>query len=359
MIYPYTATEHKQILDHLNEAILLFNNELILTYINSAGEILFADSAKHLIGHSAKNLFKSTNSPLFNHLKQCLKTYEPLVDRELPLYRIHETVTVNFSATPMLEHGHLNGIVVELQQVDRHLRITKEEQLLAQQNTTRMLVRGLAHEIKNPLGGLRGAAQLLDQELDDPELKEYTQIIIAESDRLQGLMDKMLGPNKPAHKNWLNIHEALERVRQLVRVECNDAITLIADYDPSIPEIHADKNQLIQAILNIVRNAVQACQGEGKITIKTRIQRHMTIGRKQYKLTAKIDIIDNGPGISHELMGKIFYPMISSRADGTGLGLSIAQSLINQHNGLIECESEPGHTVFSIYLPLENHHANT
>ena len=169
----------------------------------------------------------------------------------------------------------------------------------------------------------------------------------------------MLGPNKPAHKSLLNIHEVLERVRQLVSVEANNNIELITDYDPSIPDLYADKNQLIQALLNIVRNAVQAIQSEGEITIKTRIQRHMTIGRKRYKLTIKIEVSDTGPGIKPELMDQIFYPMITGRAEGTGLGLSIAQSLINQHNGLIECESEPGQTVFSIYLPLENSYATS
>jgi two-component system nitrogen regulation sensor histidine kinase GlnL len=350
---------HKKILDHLNEAILLFDKDLRLTYINPAGEMLLADSAKHLLGQTAHKLFKTAHNTLFNDLLPRLYLLEPLVDRELILERLSQSITVNLSATPLLEDGKLSEILIELQQVDRHLRITKEEQLLAQQNTSRMLVRGLAHEIKNPLGGLRGAAQLLDLELQDPELKEYTQIIIAESDRLQDLMDKMLGPNKPAHKSQLNIHEVLERVRHLVTVEAAHGIMLHTNYDPSIPEIFADKNQLIQAILNIVRNAVQAVQNHGVITMKTRVQRHMTIGRKRYKLTVKIDIIDNGPGIKPELMGQIFYPMITGRAEGTGLGLSIAQSLINQHNGLIECESEPGNTVFSIYLPLETNHANT
>ncbi len=346
------------ILDHLNEAILLFDNELILSYINSAGEVLFADSAKHLLGHSAQNLFKSTNSVLLHNLQQCQKMHEPLTGRELSLFRPGQTtITVNFSATPMIDNSRLNGILIELQQVDRHLRITKEEQLLAQQNTSRMLVRGLAHEIKNPLGGLRGAAQLLDLELVDPDLKEYTRIIIDESDRLQSLMDKMLGPNKPAQKNWLNIHQTVERVRQLVSAETSGDIKLTADYDPSIPEIYADQNQLIQVFLNIVRNAVQALQDTGEIIIKTRIQRHMTLGRKRYRLSIKIDIIDNGPGIKPEIMGQIFYPMITGRAEGTGLGLSIAQALVNQHNGLIECNSEPGNTVFSIYLPLEKGYA--
>lgn len=343
---------HKRILDHLNEAILLFNRDFRLIYINPAGEMLLADSAKHLLGTPALKLFKTVNHNLFSDILQRLNQNEPLVDRELMLESLNHSVTVNLSATPILEDGELSEILIELQQVDRHLRITKEEQLLAQQNTSRMLVRGLAHEIKNPLGGLRGAAQLLDLELSDPELKEYTQIIIAESDRLQDLMDKMLGPNKPAHKNQLNIHEVLERVRQLVTVEAGSNITLQTDYDPSIPELFADKNQLIQAFLNIVRNAIQALQSSGKIILKTRIQRHMTIGRKRYKLVAKVDIIDNGPGIHPSLMGQIFYPMITSRAEGTGLGLSIAQSLINQHNGLIQCESEPGNTIFSIYLPL-------
>ncbi|MGD0958236.1 MAG: nitrogen regulation protein NR(II) [Methylomonas sp.] len=348
---------YKKILEHLHEAILLFDKDLQLRYINPAGEILLADSAKHLLGNSLYKLLKSSNNLFFDDLLQRLHFGEPLVDRELILERLNQSITVNLCATPLHDQGKLHEILIELQQVDRHLRITKEEQLLAQQNTSRLLVRGLAHEIKNPLGGLRGAAQLLDLELHDPELREYTQIIIAESDRLQDLMDKMLGPNKPAQKSFLNIHEVLERVRQLVAVEASKAILLQTDYDPSIPELYADKNQLIQALLNIVRNAVQAIQNEGEIFIKTRICRHMTIGRTHHKLTIKIDIVDNGPGIKPDLMDQIFYPMITSRAEGTGLGLSIAQSLINQHNGLIECESEPGHTVFSIYLPLEKIHA--
>lgn len=347
---------YKKLLAHLNEAILLFDSQLILTYINSAGEVLLADSAKHLLGLSALTLFKSSDLLLLD-LQQCLKNNEPLVDRELNFSYFKQSKTVNFSATPILEDGQLKEIIVELQQIDRHLRISKEEQLLAQQNISRMLVKGLAHEIKNPLGGIRGAAQLLELELLDEELKEYTQIIIQESDRLKSLMDKMLGPNKPSNKESLNIHQVLERVRQLVNAEGSSDIKITTDYDPSIPSLKADKNQLIQAVLNIVQNAVQAMPQGGDIVIKTRIQRHMTIGRKRYKLATKIDIIDNGPGISDTLMSQIFYPLVTSRAEGTGLGLSIAQSLINQHNGLIECESEPENTIFSIYLPLESEHA--
>lgn len=343
---------YKRILDNLNIAILLFDHNLSLTYLNSAGEILLADSSRHLLGLSAYELFKSSDPALLVNMQQCLAMAEPLVDHELTLDRMSHSLTINFSATPLLQNENVREVLVELQQVDNHLRISKEQRLLSQQNTARLLVRGLAHEIKNPLGGLRGAAQLLDLELHDPELKEYTRIIIAESDRLQGLMDKMLGPNKLPNKKAINIHEVLERVRNLVQAEGNSSLTITSDYDPSIPDLLADKDQLIQAILNIAKNAVQALHGTGNIIIKTRIHRQVTIGRKRYKLAVKCDIIDDGPGIHPDMMNQIFYPMITGRADGTGLGLSIAQALINQHNGLIECSSEAKNTVFSIFLPI-------
>jgi two-component system nitrogen regulation sensor histidine kinase GlnL len=344
---------HKKILDHLHEAILLFDAHLTLIYINTAGEVLFADSAKHLLGRRAEILFKACPA-LWSSLQQALKNGEALSGRELTLERHHHSLTVNCSISPLPDGNRYHEVLVELQQVDRHLWITKEEQLSAQHQISRLLVRGLAHEIKNPLGGLRGAAQLLELELTDSDLKEYTQIIIAEADRLKDLMDKMLGPNKLPQKAPLNIHQVLERVRQLVSAEANGQIEIVCDYDPSIPDLLADANQLIQALLNIVRNAVQAIHHDhGKVIFKTRIHRQMTIGRKRYKLLIKLDIIDNGCGIKPEMIGQIFYPMVTGRAKGTGLGLSIAQALINQHNGLIECGSEPDHTFFSIYLPLE------
>jgi two-component system nitrogen regulation sensor histidine kinase GlnL len=345
-------TMFKQILDQLNTAILLFNSDLNLVYVNTAGEVLLADSARHLVGLNAVELFKYSDPALTINLQQCLTMAEPLVDRELVLERMGQSFTINLSATPLMADYRVNEILVEMQRVDNHLRISKEEQLLSQQNTARLLVRGLAHEIKNPLGGLRGAAQLLNLELSDPDLKEYTQIIIAESDRLQGLMDKLLGPNKPPDFKVINVHEVLERVRQLVEAESSGELSIICDYDPSIPDIRADRDLLIQAVLNIVKNAVQALDGIGTIILKTRIQRNQPIGRQHHKLTVKIDIIDNGSGIDPDIMDRIFYPMITGRAEGTGLGLSIAQSLINQHNGLIECHSEPGNTVFSIILPI-------
>lgn len=342
----------KDILDYLTTAVLLFDNKLNLTYLNTAGEILLADSSRHLVGLNAVEIFKYSDPALLINLQQCLTMAENLVDRELVLDRMSHTFTVNLSVTPLIQDNDVDQILLEMQRVDNHLRISKEEQLLSQQNTARLLVRGLAHEIKNPLGGLRGAAQLLNLEVADPELKEYTQIIIAESDRLQGLMDKLLGPNKPPNFKMINIHEVVERVRQLVEAEATGNLEIFCDYDPSIPDIRADRDLLIQAVLNIVKNAVQALSENGKIVLKTRIQRNVTIGRRHHKLAVKIDVIDNGHGINPDILERIFYPMITGRAEGTGLGLSIAQSLINQHNGLIECHSEPGNTVFSIILPI-------
>lgn len=344
---------YKKILENVNEAVLLFDSSLKLSYINTAGEVLFEDSARHLIGKSAECLFASETT-LINDLQFCIDQNEGFFDPELNLMLAHKKITLNFSATPIVENDLAPEVLIELQQVDHHLRISKEEQLLAQENISRMLMRGFAHEIKNPLGGLRGAAQLLELELQDNDLKEYTQIIIEEADRMKVLMDKMLGPNKVPNKIALNIHEALERVRQLVQAETADSINIICDYDPSIPELKADKNQLIQAFLNIVRNATQAIQDTGEIILRTRICRQMTIAGKRHKLTARIDVIDNGSGIKPELINQIFYPMITGRHDGTGLGLPISQSIINQYKGIIECTSTAENTTFSIYLPVGN-----
>lgn len=229
--------------------------------------------------------------------------------------------------------------------------------MLSKQETTRILVRGLAHEIKNPLGGIRGAAQLLARELHGPGQQDFTNIIIEEADRLRNLVDKMLGPVKLPEISDLNIHEVLERVCQLISAESREQLTIIRDYDPSIPELGGDREQLLQVLLNIARNALQAVQSdpgldEGIITIKTRTQRQFTIHNIRHRLVLRIDFIDNGPGIPESIKDQIFYPMISGRAEGTGLGLSIAQSIITRHKGLVECKSTPGHTEFSIYLPI-------
>jgi two-component system nitrogen regulation sensor histidine kinase GlnL len=263
-------------------------------------------------------------------------------------------VTVDITALPVSDANQPGRLLLELSQVDRQLRITREEGLLAQSYATRSLIRGLAHEIKNPLGGLRGAAQLLERELHNEELKEYTQIIISEADRLQSLMNQMLGPNVLPNKRMINVHEALERVRQVVGAELPASVVIRRDYDPSIPELQADLDQLIQAVMNLVRNAAQAVGESGVIILRTRSLRQYTIGHTLHKLVARIDVIDNGPGIPEEMQGGLFLPMVTGRADGTGLGLPIAQSLINSNGGLIEWESRPGHTQFTVLLPIDN-----
>jgi two-component system nitrogen regulation sensor histidine kinase GlnL len=343
---------HKQLLDNLNTAVLLFDSMLCLRYLNTAAEILFADSERQLLGISAKQLFNSSDVAFLNNLKHCRDGAEPLIDYALELHRASHSVFVNISITPLGFESRNDEILMELLPIDNQLRISQEEQLHDGQNAAHLMVRGLAHEIKNPLGGLRGAAQLLDFELKSAELKEYTAVIIAEADRLQDLVNRMLGSHELPNKQLLNIHEVLERVRLLVQAEISEKIKIRGDYDPSIPEFLGDKNQLIQAVFNIVRNATQAISEQGNITLKTRICRHIIIERKRYKLALRCEIIDNGMGIEPEMLNKIFYPMITGRADGTGLGLSIAQTLISIHQGVIECSSEKGRTVFTITLPL-------
>ena len=354
-----TAKVFPRILDHLTDAVLLFDTNCKLVYINLAWEMLFAVSARQVLKLRAKEIFALCDRSIELDLHRAMDEAESLTKRNLVLGAQSHPVTVNLTIVPILDQDKPEAVMVQVEQVDRHLRISMEEQILAQQNAARMLLRGLAHEIKNPLGGIRGAAQLLQRELPDEELREYTQIIMEESDRLQSLLDRMLGPNKPLSKSPINIHKVLERVRQLVQVEAPEGVVIERDYDPSIPTVDGDGDLLIQALLNIVRNAAQAIGNSGLISIRTRIHRQVTIGHKRNRMAVKVEIEDNGPGIKPELMGQIFYPMVTGRAEGTGLGLSVAQSLINQHGGLIECSSEPGHTVFSIFLPLEIGHDKT
>jgi len=343
----------QRILENLNLAVLLFDSTLHLKYINPAGEILFDISARHLLGVAAEKLWPEC--PDFTRsLQHSHASGHPYTEREVQLCLGNQKhITVDLTVTPLRESRQADELLLELLPMDRHLRIAREENLLDQYHTTRSLVRGMAHEIKNPLGGLRGAAQLLEQELENEELREYTGIIIGEADRLQNLLNRMLGPNTLPRKRRVNIHEILERMRTLVQAELPPDIVIERDYDPSIPDLMADADQLFQALLNIVRNAMQSLGERGQITLSTRSQRKVTIGHKLRRLVARIDIIDNGPGIPPEMMKSIFYPMVTGRPDGTGLGLPIAQSLVNQHGGLIECSSRPGKTVFSIILPLE------
>lgn len=346
----------RRILENLNTAVLLFDGNLCLQYVNPAGEMLFAASAKQITGQSIDELLPHSGQ-FTAALRHSHQSGNPYTEREVQLILLNQqTITVDCTITP-LNDQYENGLLLEVLQLDRHLRIAREEALLAQYQTSKTLIRGIAHEVKNPLGGLRGAAQLLERELPDAKLKEYTQVIIGEADRLQNLLDRMLGPNSLPHKQLVNIHEIVERVYTLLEAEAADEISIVKDYDPSIPELNADPDQLIQAVLNIARNALQAMNGNGKITLQTRIQRSFTIRQRHHKNVATIHIIDNGPGIAPDMIDSIFYPMITGHAEGSGLGLPIAQSLVNLHGGLIECTSRPGKTVFTIHLPLENNDA--
>ncbi len=348
----YNNTVHR-IIENLNTAVLLFDERRSLQYINPAGEILFENSARHLLGQSLENLWPDSKN-FTGTLLQSLENGHAYTEREVSLHLPQDkSITVDLTVSPLWDARQKRELLVELLHVDRHLRIAREEDLLDQYQATRTLIRGMAHEIKNPLGGLRGAAQLLEQELIDDNLREYTQIIMDEADRLKNLLNRMLGPNTLPQKRMMNIHEVLERVRTLVQAEVSPDIKIIRDYDPSIPDLLADPDQLIQALLNIVRNAMQSLAGRGQIILNTRAQRNFTIGHKLHRLVARVDITDDGPGIPGDIIKKVFYPMITGRPDGTGLGLSIAQSLVNQHGGLIECTSQPGKTIFTVILPLE------
>jgi two-component system, NtrC family, nitrogen regulation sensor histidine kinase GlnL len=343
------------ILDNLSTAVVLLNSDLLIEYINPASENLFQISNKQAAGSKLHRVM-DVNDDFIQRLENSLAHSHPFTAHEasisLPSGR-EIIIDYHLNPLPLTDDNH-KQLILEISHMDRHIRIAREEKLLSEQNATRNLVRGMAHEIKNPLGGLRGAAQLLERELPDAELKEYTKIIIGEADRLQSLVDRMLGPNNIPKKHNVNIHQILEHVRQLIQVELPDEahIHFTLDYDPSLPEIMADSDMMIQIILNITQNAVQALAGHGEITYKTRPLRHFTIGHTHHRLVLQTDIIDNGPGIPEKLQEQIFYPMVTGRAEGTGLGLSIAQSLINQHSGLIKMSSQPGKTIFTLYLPL-------
>ena len=349
--------QHRLLLDNLTTATLLLNAELRLDYMNPAAEMLLAVSGQRSHGQFISELFTESTEAL-NSLRQAVEQAHPFTKREAQLTSLTgQAITVDYAVTPILHQGN-TLLLLEVHPRDRLLRITKEEAQLSKQETTKMLVRGLAHEIKNPLGGIRGAAQLLARELPEDGLRDYTNVIIEEADRLRNLVDRMLGSNKLPSLAMTNIHEVLERVCSLVDAESQGCITLVRDYDPSLPDVLIDREQMIQAVLNIVRNAMQAISSQnelrlGRITLRSRAMRQFTIGHVRHRLVARVEIIDNGPGIPSELQDTLFYPMVSGRPDGTGLGLAITQNIISQHQGLIECESHAGHTAFSIFLPLE------
>jgi two-component system nitrogen regulation sensor histidine kinase GlnL len=340
-------------LELLATATLLLDDALRVFYANPAAENLFELSKRQLEGNTIRHIFGDAPA-LIDAINKARGSGATYTEQELELAatgkpRLHLSCTVSVIDTTEAT------LLLELRHIDQQLKIAREERLLEQQQVNRDLIRGLAHEIKNPLGGIRGAAQLLERELDRRPLIEYTQVIIGEADRLRALVDRMLTPHRMPQFRRTNIHEILARVGSVVQAEF-PRIAITSDFDISLPEFDADPEQLTQAIFNVVRNAAQALDGttaRPAITLKTRVARGVTLAKRRHRLALALSVEDNGPGIAPEIRDKIFFPLVSGREGGSGLGLTIAQTFVAQHNGAIDCESRPGRTVFSIVLPLE------
>ncbi|MFZ1545990.1 MAG: nitrogen regulation protein NR(II) [Candidatus Nitrotoga sp.] len=336
--------------EDLATAVVLLDEKSNIIYLNPAAENLFALSSKSLIGHPVQYIFTNTEQ-LAAAMQHAITNNSRYIEHDLTLgIPPHDKLHLRCTATPLQINKHL---LLEFHTIDRPLRLAREEQMLDQTQANRLLLRNLAHEIKNPLGGIRGAAQLLEHELEKPGLREYTQVVIQETDRLVSLMEKLLTPQHKPNFSSLNIHEVLERVRSVVLAEFPKNMSILRDYDISLPELMGDKEQLIQTILNLVRNATQAMQGQGNIVLRTRISRQVTLMKKRHRLAIAVQVIDNGPGVPAHLYDKIFYPLVSGRDNGHGLGLTLAQDFVSQHEGNIEFDSEPGRTCFTVMLPLK------
>lgn len=340
------------ILDNVVTATLMLDEHLIIQYANPAAEQLFSQSTKRLIDSPLSQLIQHASMDLAL-LTQPLQSGQSITDSDVTFVVDGKPLMLEVTVSPLTWNKELM-LLIEMRKIDQQRRLSQELNQHAQQQAAKLLIRSLAHEIKNPLGGLRGAAQLLQKMLPDPSLSEYTQIIIEQADRLRTLVDRLLGPQKPGKKQLENLHVVLEKVRQLVELETGSDVIIERDYDPSLPELMMAPDQIEQALLNIVSNAAQILsqQDDARITIKTRTIHQANIHGQRYKLAARIEVIDNGPGIPVDLQDTLFYPMVSGREGGTGLGLSIAQNLIDQHSGKVDVQSWPGRTTFTIYLPI-------
>lgn len=359
---PLAHFDTAELLDALSTGVVVLDSHLCVTYANVGAQSLLGVGLNQTRGRPISELFADTTS-LTELLRRSLDRGEPCAGHEIALAPIHsiqlkrEPVLVDVTVTPL--EGQVTGthLLVELADAGLRQRISRDSEMLSRVDGSRLMARQLAHEIKNPLGGLRGAAQLLDRELHDGGLKEYTTVIINEADRLRVLVDTMLGPSSPPQKSAVNIHELCEHVYRLVRSEAPPEIELDRDYDPSVPDCDLDRHEIIQALLNLARNALQAVDPRsgngGHITLRTRIMSNFTIGAARHKLVCSVQVEDDGPGVPPALHKTLFYPLVTGRPNGTGLGLAVAQELVTRHGGLIEFESRPGHTVFSLLLPIE------
>jgi two-component system, NtrC family, nitrogen regulation sensor histidine kinase GlnL len=340
------ARAHFAGLELLATAVVALDQDFVVRYANPAAESLLATGAKSLLGQPFLQLF-AERAALERALADALSTHWDYSAQNVTYTRPGREPRPLACTMARIE-AHGLALLAELRPIEEQLRYAREERLVFEQQANRELIRNLAHEIKNPLGGLRGSAQLLERELDKPELREYTQVIIKEADRLQRLMDRMLTPHRAPRVEPVSIHEVLERVRSLVGAEFGADIE--RDYDPSLPPLLGDREQLIQTVLNIARNAAQA--GAAHIGFRTRAVRQITILRQRHRLALELQVIDDGPGVPAEIQERIFSPLVSGREGGTGLGLSLAQTYVQYHQGVIEFESRPGRTIFRIVLPL-------
>jgi two-component system nitrogen regulation sensor histidine kinase GlnL len=340
----------KSLANQLVTAVIILNDSLAVVYFNPAAEALFNKSIYRLYGIASDKIFADTSINKLR-LEQLLETGQEFTDSDI-IIELNENhrFTAEITASSV-EINKLPHVLLEVKQIDQQKQISLEVFQHQQWLAARDLIKGLAHEIKNPLGGLRGAAQLLSKEVSADQ-QEYTSMIIEQADRLTNLVDRLLGPNQLPQFKEHNIHSVLEKVCQLVSYSTDQKITILRDYDPSLPNIECDQEKLQQAVLNIVNNAIQVITNKNNITLRTRIASNKTIYGKRVKLAVKISIIDDGPGIPTEIQDTLFYPMVSGRSNGTGLGLSISQTLVNQHQGKLSCHSRPGHTEFTILLPL-------
>ncbi|HKL63493.1 MAG TPA: nitrogen regulation protein NR(II) [Woeseiaceae bacterium] len=341
------------IIEYLSTSVILLDGALRVVDLNPAAENLLGVSLERARGTPLVTLC-GDNEKLAEVLQRAGDAGQTYA-REITFAARNADYEQRITDCRVTPHGGVRRdvtMIVEFSDVTRRSRITRENALLAQHFTGRKIIRQLAHEIKNPLGGLRGAAQLLERQLASPELKEYTGVIIREADRLAGLVDSLLGPGGRVSRRETNIHEVLEHVAQLVTAESEGRLNLERDYDPGLPAMMLDRDLMVQAVLNLVRNAVAATGPEGTVTLRTRAVTNFTIGDVRHRVIASIDIEDDGPGIPEDLKDSVFYPLVTSRPEGTGLGLPLAQELVNRHGGLIEFASRPGATVFHIRLPL-------
>jgi two-component system, NtrC family, nitrogen regulation sensor histidine kinase GlnL len=341
-----------RLLDSLTTSVMLASASGELLYLNASAEDLLGISKQRATGLPLTEVFERDEGML-ELIRRTGEDGHSFARREISLLTQHGPLVVDCRVTPLNE-GRLDGpLLVEIHDASPRVRIRRDNTLRAQRHISRLMVRQLAHEIKNPLGGLRGAAQLLERALPSADLVEYTQVIIAEADRLKALVDDLLGPGGQPDRKPVNVHELLQHVFRLVAAEAPPGVTVLRDYDPSLPQLRLDRTQIIQAVLNLAKNALESVGAQGTIVFRTRARTNVTLAGVCHRLVISLELEDDGPGVPEDLQDTIFYPLVTGRAAGTGLGLPLAQELVNRHGGLIEFDTRPGRTVFRVGLPFQ------